>query len=231
MKQYNKNILLFLGFVLMFACTPEKYKVQDFSHPYVATSPNVISQGDEMDFVDCSQGVVSRTWTIPSNAGIVQIDKDWNVISNNPSTSNEQTIFLLFNEAGSFQVRLQATFKDSNVKLDTLLAVTVVPYVKASFTSDAPQNTIFAGNVVNYENTSTGFATNNQGAFTGDYYQWTFEGGSPSSSTAKTPPPIQYDYPGSWDVTLVAYRTSPRGRDTLTVRNYLTVLPEVIPSP
>ena len=233
MKQCKNYILLFLSCSLLFACTPEELKIDDFSVPYIVTSPNVINQGGEIDFVDCSQGVVSRTWTFPSDAGIVQVDKDWNVIGNQP-TSSEQTVYLFFNNAGTFGVRYQATFKDPGVTHDTVLTVTVVPYVKAAFESDAVtdngQRIVYAGEPVNYQSTSTGFVTNSTGDFTGDYYQWTFEGGTPSTSTEKNPS-VQYDYTGSWDVTLIAYRTAPRGNDTIVMRNYITVLPAIATDP
>ena len=233
MKQCKNYILFFLSFTLLFACTPEELKIMDYSVPYVISSPNVINQGGEIDFVECSQGVVSRTWTFPADGGIVQVDKDWNVIENKP-TSSEPTVFLFFNNAGTFGVRFQATFKDPNVTIDTVMTVIVVPYVKAAFESDAVmdngQRIVYAGESVNYQTTSTGFATNSAGDFTGDYYTWTFEGGTPSTSSAKNPT-VQYDYPGSWDVTLIAYRTAPRGSDTIVIRNYITVLPAITTDP
>jgi hypothetical protein len=52
-------------------------------------------------------------------------------------------------------------------------------------------------------------------------WQWSFPGGSPSSSTDQNPTNICYDLPGIYDVTLIT--TNANGSDTLTLPNYITV--------
>ncbi|HYV90619.1 MAG TPA: T9SS type A sorting domain-containing protein [Chitinophagales bacterium] len=52
-------------------------------------------------------------------------------------------------------------------------------------------------------------------------WHWTFEGGSPSSSTNQNPTSICYNFPGTYDVTLIF--TNANGTDTLTLPDYLTV--------
>ncbi len=54
-------------------------------------------------------------------------------------------------------------------------------------------------------------------------YEWTFDGGTPSTFTGKTPPLIQYDNPGLFDVTLKV--TGPTGTNTITFNKYVKVLP------
>ncbi|PDH47300.1 MAG: hypothetical protein CND86_03700 [Bacteroidetes bacterium MED-G21] len=51
-------------------------------------------------------------------------------------------------------------------------------------------------------------------------YQWTFEGGSPSSSTNENPS-VTYIQPGTYDVTLTV--TNSAGSNTLTKSNYITI--------
>ena len=51
-------------------------------------------------------------------------------------------------------------------------------------------------------------------------YQWTFEGGSPSSSTNENPS-VTYMQPGTYDVTLTV--TNSAGSNTLTKSNYITI--------
>jgi len=52
---------------------------------------------------------------------------------------------------------------------------------------------------------------------------WLFTGGNPSSSTVQNPMNICYNFPGTYDVTLIT--TSANGNDTLTLANFITVNP------
>ncbi len=52
-------------------------------------------------------------------------------------------------------------------------------------------------------------------------WQWTFPGGTPGSFTGQTPPPIQYNTAGSYDVTLQV--TNSQSTQTLTQPGYITV--------
>ena len=84
----------------------------------------------------------------------------------------------------------------------------------ASFTGTP--TTLCAGQTVTYTNTSAGSPTS---------YLWTFEGGTPATSTA-TNPTVTYASSGTFDVTLVA--TNGGGSDTEVLTNYITV--NAIPS-
>ncbi|NIM16060.1 MAG: PKD domain-containing protein [Candidatus Aminicenantes bacterium] len=79
---------------------------------------------------------------------------------------------------------------------------------EASFT------TINEGDTVAF----TDLSTNNP-----DAWDWTFEGGTPGTSTEQHPMTITYNTAGTYDVTLVA--TNPYGSDTETKVGYITVLP------
>jgi len=79
----------------------------------------------------------------------------------------------------------------------------------ASFTGTP--TTLCAGQTVTYTNTSTGSPTS---------YLWTFEGGTPATSTAANPT-VTYAAAGTFDVTLVA--TNGGGSDSEVLLNYITV--------
>ena len=82
--------------------------------------------------------------------------------------------------------------------------------LKADFTADKTQ--INSGESVNFQDLSTGFPTT---------WQWTFTGGTPSTSTAQNPSGITYNSPGNYDVTLIvgnAFTT-----DTTTLNGYIHV--------
>jgi PKD repeat protein len=60
-------------------------------------------------------------------------------------------------------------------------------------------------------------------------WKWIFEGGTPSSSSDKNPPVIQYDTYGKYNVTLVVRNNETS--DTLIKKNYIYVNPVISPNP
>ena len=85
----------------------------------------------------------------------------------------------------------------------------------AAFTAN--ETTVLYGNSVNFTDQSTNSPTS---------WSWTFEGGTPSTSTAQNPT-VTYNTTGTYGVTLVA--TNAEGSDTETKANYITVVDEIIP--
>ncbi len=79
--------------------------------------------------------------------------------------------------------------------------------------------TINAGEFVDFYDNSSNNPTS---------WSWTFNGGSPSNSTAQYPSGITYYNSGSYDVTLIA--TNPFGSNTITKTNYINVNPVGIKS-
>jgi len=55
-----------------------------------------------------------------------------------------------------------------------------------------------------------------------EFYEWSFPGGSPASSTAFEPT-ILYEIPGTYNVSLTVFNEA--GEDIQTITNYITVLP------
>ena len=91
----------------------------------------------------------------------------------------------------------------------TLNTMTALQYPQSGFnTADV---NICETNCIIYNNQST----------SGTSYNWSFPGGSPSSSTAASPGAICYSTAGSYDVTLIT--TNALGSDTLTQASYINV--------
>ncbi len=88
----------------------------------------------------------------------------------------------------------------------------------AFFTSNI-QN-VPVGGYVQYVNLSSGPIT---------AYHWRFEGGTPSSSNAKTPSSVYYYKPGSYKVSLTV--TYPTGQDSLVKTSFISVKPVIYPNP
>ena len=82
--------------------------------------------------------------------------------------------------------------------------------LKADFSSDKTQ--VSMGEAINFQDLSSGFPTT---------WQWSFPGGTPSSSVLQTPPPVTYSSPGNYDVSLAAGNGT--ATDTKTVSGYIHV--------
>ncbi|MBN2614412.1 MAG: T9SS type A sorting domain-containing protein [Bacteroidales bacterium] len=61
-------------------------------------------------------------------------------------------------------------------------------------------------------------------------YHWVFEGGTPSSSTQKDPPPVEYKTSGNYSVSLTV-TGGINGQQTTTLNNYISVKPVLYPNP
>ena len=81
----------------------------------------------------------------------------------------------------------------------------------------ADQTTITVGETVQFTDNSTNYPTT---------WSWTFDGGSPSTSTEQNPT-VTYNTPGTYDVSL--YVTNNAGNDTETKVTYITVNPVTDP--
>jgi hypothetical protein len=60
-------------------------------------------------------------------------------------------------------------------------------------------------------------------------WSWTFEGGNPTSSTAREPGYVTYTQLGSFDVRLIV--SNSLGQDTVVIKDYIRVVPVIYPNP
>lgn len=90
------------------------------------------------------------------------------------------------------------------------------PNVIANFTASATN--VCVGSTVNFSDMSSGSPT---------YWNWNFQGGTPSTSVEQNPSGILYNTPGTYDVTLTATKNG-ANPSTMTKTGYITVynLPE-----
>lgn len=84
----------------------------------------------------------------------------------------------------------------------------------------ANPTSIIIGEYVTFINTSFGNISS---------YNWFFEGGNPQVSELKEPGNIKYETAGSFDVKLIV--ASPKDADTILLKDYITVLPNISPNP
>jgi PKD repeat protein len=136
----------------------------------------------------------------------------WQFEGGTPSTSfNQNPAPVHYNTAGVFQVKLTATNdfgSDSELKEDY---ITVYGAPIPDFAVDSAM--ISTGYAVNFTDMTYGNPTS---------WQWTFEGGTPSTSTEQNPQGIVYNTPGTYSVTLAVI--SPYGTGDTTKADFITVV-------
>jgi uncharacterized repeat protein (TIGR02543 family) len=136
----------------------------------------------------------------------------WTFEGGTPSGSTSQDPTVTYNTPGTYDVTLTATNSagsDTETKTNYITVTSPQPPV-ADFT--ASSTSISAGDSISFTDQSTNNPTS---------WSWTFEGGSPGSSTAQNPSSITYNTVGTFNVTLIA--TNAQGSDTETKVDYITV--------
>ncbi|MCG8391211.1 MAG: hypothetical protein MJA30_37010 [Cytophagales bacterium] len=235
MKKSRPQIvnILFFAFALFvsYGCE-EEYEAPgpEFSDPVPVKGSSTIEVGNVVSLGDVSRGVVSRTWTAPESAQIVN--------DNDAQTSSKDIVHIRFTQPGLFEVSLNSTFVDPGVVLDTAFEVTVLDSIAASmeYTTDPVEHAngiyhpasgtiiIEAGSPVYFKEVSVGAP---------DTRQWFFEGGDPEEAgenEADTAVAVLYKRLGLYDVQIISSRESPFGRpDTLLLNDFVEVIPSTQP--
>ncbi|MCI5058636.1 MAG: PKD domain-containing protein, partial [Flavobacteriales bacterium] len=150
----------------------------------------------QVNFTDQSNGATNLSWDFGDGNS-----------SNNSNPSHT------YSAAGTYNVCLIAG--NQNCPADTVCQSVVVtttsqgpaPTAQMSLSSNA----VCQGDVINFFDQSANNPTS---------WQWSFQGGTPASSTSQNPN-ITYYTPGTYDVTLVAANAN--GSDTLTQTGVITV--------
>jgi PKD repeat protein len=160
-----------------------------------------IKQGESLKFKDLSTGLPT-TWR-------------WEFIpaAGTPIVSTEQNPTVTFNDAGNYTVKLTASnpAHSHEVTRENLFTVIDVTSVEANFTSDLTGT--YAGGSIAFTDQSVGTAT---------AWNWTFEGGSPASSSSQNPT-VAYNTPGRYKVKLVASNTAKSS--AIEKEGYVVVVP------
>ncbi len=136
----------------------------------------------------------------------------WTFEGGSPSGSNVQNPSVVYDTPGTYTVTLIASNaygSDTEVKTAYITVNNVVILPVAEFTAD--QTMINEGASVQYSDLSSDATS----------WAWTFNGGTPSSSTLQNPA-VVYNAQGTYTVELTA--TNADGSDTETKVNYITVV-------
>ncbi|MBI2968107.1 MAG: PKD domain-containing protein [Bacteroidetes bacterium] len=147
---------------------------------------------------------------IGTDMGLASLDSiNWTVYNTSNSSIPSNEVYSLAFEPGIVWV---GTYGGGLAKLMYQYIPAVAPV--ADFIAD--DTTVTAGTAVTFTDNSSGAPT---------AWNWSFPGGTPSSSTAQNPS-AAYNTTGIYDVTLIVSNAA--GSDTLTKINYITVSSPII---
>lgn len=181
------------------AC-PDNWPVADFTG-----DPLVLPVGSGVTFQDLSINDVA-TW-------------NWVFEGGEPSTfSGQNPPEIIYNESGWYNVTLtvynefgndNTITKPNFVQVYNIADDTVV----AGFAAN--QITVVAGNTIDFTDLSYDFPYE---------WHWSFEMGSPATSTEQNPQDVLYNTVGVYNVQLIARNS--QGYDTCLIEDYITVIPD-----
>lgn len=161
--------------------------------------------------------VVNNNYSVPvlvkiNNSTSGAENYAWTMTGAEPSSSSERNPGILqYNNPGTYTIHLEATnqnggkdSRDTTFTLDAAIRVGFIVNNNASWCPDA---------TVSISNNTIGATT----------YQWTFPGGTPSSSSLQQPGNVVFSTPGTYTISLKAGN----GRVSYTKDTTVTVLPDL----
>lgn len=174
------------------ACSPAVTPVADFSG-----TPTSVNTGGSVQFTDLSTNTPTA-WS-------------WTFQGGTPATSTVKNPSVTYATAGTYSVTLTASnAAGSNTRTRTGY-ITVTQVVTPVTDFSATPTTVNTGDPVQFTDLSTNTPTS---------WSWTFQGGTPATSTAKNPS-VTYATAGTYSVSLTA--TNSAGSNTKNKTAYITV--------
>ncbi len=137
----------------------------------------------------------------------------WEFEGAEPATSTEQNPEnITYNTLGSYKVTLTVTNEIGESTNSKRNFITVNEGEAPTANFEADHTDIIAGEMVNFSDASQAYPTS---------WNWTFEGGTPATSTEKDPQGIVYTAPGVYNVSLEV--SNPYGDDAIQKDAFITV--------
>ncbi|MES2799280.1 MAG: PKD domain-containing protein [Bacteroidota bacterium] len=169
--------------------------------------------------ISASNGTVcigqSLSFTSNSTGNIVGYQ--WSFGGGSPGTAITQgPHFVSFAAAGNYNVILEVTDNLGNTD-DTTITIQVTPCSSPIAAFNGSDDDPCLGECVTFNNNSTSIGVTT--------YSWTFNGGTPATSTAQNPGPVCYNTEGNFTAVLVV--TNPFGNSSFTQNITVNPLPIV----
>src|SRR5690606_10351887 len=140
--------------------------------------------------------VVDNDYSLPVQVVILNKSEEadtyeWTFEGGNPASSVKRNPGIIrYKTKGEYTIRLYATNKDGSEDEHTV-SIKIDPPVVVDFTVEVVES--------NYPPLEISISNHTTGATS---YNWQFEGGIPSSSTAKDPPAVVFPEPGEHTISL-----------------------------
>ncbi len=167
---------------------------------FSGTSVNIIV-GESIVYTSaCNENTTSIAWTFPGG---------------DPATSTENQVTVTYATAGTYTTTLVAYGEGDRQSTKTLTVNVSEPTVEASFTTDPAYTDLYIYQMLAIETGTTVTYTSTCNSYT-DHVAWTFEGGSPATSTEDVVN-VTYGTAGSYTTTLIAYSQDGTLTDTVTL--------------
>lgn len=189
------RIFIFYILLLTLACKKEQIIPVTADYSYSVTKNNY-TVPVKINFKNLSKGALKYRWAFEGGVPASSTQK-------NPGT-------IIFDKGGKHTITLEAWNDDEHKMLSHVVELDHA--VTIGFDTHVEINN-FAPAEIKITNTTIGANT----------YQWTFDGGSPASSTRKDPAPVYVSKPGDYTITLVANN----GRTNFTSQKTITILPQL----
>ena len=162
---------------------------------FTAGTTNIMA-GSSVQFTSTSTNATSYSWSFEGG---------------NPSTSTQANPSVQYPNPGTFAVTLTASnASGSNTQVKSGLITVTAPAMQAVFSIS--DNMVTEGETVAFSDQSTGNPSS---------WYWTFEGGTPASSTAQNPS-VKYANAGKYDVSLKV--SNAYGNHETVMQDAITVL-------
>ncbi len=158
---------------------------------------------------------VGATVTFTDNSTNNPTSWNWTFAGGTPATSTAQNPIITYSTPGTYSVSLTATngVGSNTSTQNNYITVVNCPAPVASFTTSS--NAICEGDCITINNTS----------ISGTTYAWTFNGGTPSSSTSQNPGTICFNSTGTYTIDLVV--TNASGSDNADTSIVVSAAPSV----
>ena len=172
---------------------------------FSGTSVNIMV-GESIVYTSaCNENTTSIAWTFPGG---------------DPATSTENQVTVTYATAGSYTTTLVAYGEGDRQHTKTLIVNVSEPTVEASFTTDPAYTDIYIYQMLSIDSATTVTYTSTCNSYT-DHVAWTFEGGSPATSTDEVVS-VTYSTVGEYTTTLIAYSQDGTLTDTATLTVIVT---------
>jgi len=210
LKTFNGYFLIAFALLLFTGCEPEDEDFNDFRTPtfLVFADKLTVEAGKSIAFRDESVGATSWDWTFDGGT---------------PASSGEQMPTITYNDEGTYLANLITTFNDGSTQRRRL-ELNIQPRILPDFSIESRQN--ITETPIPFTNLTAGVGAIPDVLGENDtlvFYEWTFEGGTPATSTASNPV-VTYSSTGTFDVTLKVTRPATESEETTIKEGFIEIV-------